>query len=285
MDTVKKLVANADALRNQGKSLDSIKIYKEAIKAANVLERPEVVAECYQMIGVCWKIENNIEKALENYDKAIGMFRKIDALEGEGNTLRDKGIVFSYQHKYEEALIWLYKSEKVLQNDDNPTPLGITKSKIGLVLTKLKRFDEAEKYLTEGLALIQSASGDKYNWFMEMTTYLNWAELCFAQGEDRQMIEKLWAAYGMIFNENMQVVHSRRVAQVTGMLAQGYAMLGNYSRSVELFSQSIEVLKGLSETAREVVSEDYKANELVQTLQANCPNQIVNLPLKDLKLI
>ncbi len=278
MEELDLLIKEADRLRNQGRSLEAIKKYQEAISIARKLGNEKAVAFCYQQTGVCWKIEKDISNAVDNYQKAVDAYRSIGDNVGYGATLRDLGIVYEYHDQDKKALEFLKQSEKVLQATGNKTHLGITKTKIGLVLTKLRRFDEAEHYFSDGIELIRTAN--KYSYFMEMTTYLNWAQLDFAKDDASNMINKLWAAYGLITCYNEEQTQLRRIAQIMGLLAQGYFMLGQYKESLRFFKKSLELLSSMSDKARGVVLKDFKADKLLNGLKESAPDLARGLVLQ-----
>lgn len=256
------LKQNADDLRNQGKTKEAIEKYQETIQLFDQVGDKNKVAEMWQMIGVCHKMENNLPRAIEALQVAVKLFEDIHDDQGLGNTYRDIAITYTYDHQFSEALPWFEKSIHVLEKTDDTVALGITTVKRGLTYVYLKRYEDAEEDMRQGLSLIRS----KGNWFMEMTALLNYAGLDAVLERFDDALNKLWAAFGILLYEGEQEQQSRRVAQIFGLLALCYLKLGNREFAIKFLTNALELLKGMSEEIRKPVYEDINLASLLNEL-------------------
>lgn len=278
----------ANTLRDQGQVDQAIKKYLTAIKHYEGHEALDRVAECWQMIGVSYKIENNLVKGIEAYQKAIEIFTEVKDDEGLGNTYRDLGIIYAYDHQYKESIPWLEKSIRHLKKVKNPTGLGISQVKLGLSYTHLNRFEQAQKYMEQGINNIRQAKGDEYNWFMEMTACLAMAGLDFKQEKYPAMLLKLWSAIGLIHQNDGGEEHHRRLAQIFGLLSHGYLKLKNEYLAVEYLVKSLVLVVPMKDVVREIIYEDFDACGLITDLKQGHPDEfqilVQRIDLKELGL-
>lgn len=274
---VEKIFQQATDFRNNGQEQQAIEKYQQAIEVYKQLSDQPKIAECWQMIGVCYKIENKTKKAIKAYQEAIAVFETLNDNLGLGNTYRDIGITFAYKHKYKKSLPYLEKSIQYLKKTDDFIALGITLVKTGLSYIGLQNLNKARKLMSEGLYLIRSAQEEQYNWFMEMTALLNLAGLEFAEKKYTQMITDLWAARALIFYQGEEKGQERRLAQIYGLLAQGYCGVGNTNLGVKFLKHALILLQPMSKEVRDVVYEDFKAQDLIRLIKNKSPQAYESL--------
>lgn len=262
-----QLLRQADNLRDNGDVTNATKRYEQAIVGFKKLNDILGQARSWQMLGVNYKVEGDLPTARQTLEKALALFKRINNHHGIGNTLRDIGMTYSYEHKYQKALPYLRRSITELKKADNLPDLGITHTKIGLALRHLGKYRAAQKELGEGLRIIRQAD----DWFREMTAILNLAELKFAQGQTEEMLTDLWGAYGILLYEKQLGTQKRRVAQITGLLAHGYALEDNPDYSVRFLIESLRLLKPMKPSVRQLVLEDIKLKPLLKLLSQRYP--------------
>ncbi|MBU1110534.1 tetratricopeptide repeat protein [Patescibacteria group bacterium] len=252
------LKEKATNFRNNGQTKRAIDTYKKLIRLYEQLGQSGQIAEAMQMLGVCYKIENNTEKSILWLEKASNQYQKTQDKIGKGNALRDIGITYLYIKNFEQALKYLEQSERVLQNTNDRTAYGITVAKIGHTYTHIGKFDKAKKLLNQGLKEIRSQD----SWFMEMTTLLHLAELEYHQQNFQGLIDNARQALGIIYEQNEQGGQKRRLAQIHGLLAHGYLGLKSHARAKEHYQKSLELIEALDEKAKELVLEDINIDKL-----------------------
>jgi tetratricopeptide (TPR) repeat protein len=273
-----ELLNQATEQRNNGQSEQAIKSYLEAIELFQQENNTTKMAECYQMMGVCYKIENDLKNATAAYMKAVDIYEQLNDQVGMGNTFRDFGLSFVYDKLYTEGLPYLQKSERILRLTSDSGAYGITKVKLGMCMFALGHHKEGEQKVTDGLATIRSAKESKYyNWFMEMTALINLAMLNLHEGDFAGILDSSWAAAGLIYEHGEQDKMSRRLAQIYGCLAYGYLHLKNVDLALTYLKKSLTLLKPLTPAARNVLLEDFRAAEILKLLKQHFPTQYKTL--------
>jgi tetratricopeptide (TPR) repeat protein len=267
-----ELEKQATTLRDQGKGYEAAEVYKKAKDAYAHTGDLARAAGMQHMIGVAYKIENDIDRALPAYDEAIEGYREaIDPL-GEGRIERDIGVMFEYQDRLEPAQEHLLKSKELLETalemattangEKRDAELGITLAKLGLVALRLSRIDEAEAYMMDGLAAIRKAGHP----FYEMTALMHLSALYFTTEHYGRMLANLEAALGLIYEYEMQHEQTRRLAQIWGLMAHGYLHAGNKDTARHFAEKSFAVIATLSESAAGPVQKDIRAARLRHNL-------------------
>lgn len=266
-----KLVSQATELRNNGRALEAVKTYKQAVKLLDELDLPVEAADCVHMIGVSYKIDNNMVKAMPYYEEAVQRFTKLGRPDKVGSVQRDIGIMLAYHKDYNSALEWLRKSEQALTKTDNLNELGITQSKIGLMYVYLKDYSRAENVLKKGLNTIQAAKHPHS--FYIMTTLLHLAALEIVQNRYESTLLYVKQAYDLLPKvEKEEGSMNRRRSEILGIRAHAYFGLGKAQEASQDIIDALQLLEDISDEAAAVVYENIRAAKLLELLKENNPD-------------
>jgi tetratricopeptide (TPR) repeat protein len=270
--TARDLEHKATILRDQGKSLEAIKTYQNAKELYLMAGNLKAAAGCQHMIGVCFKIENDLKQALPAYEQAIEDYRTAGDKLGPGRVARDIGVMYEYHDKLKPAEKYLLQSKKELEALPPDTDivqhvseavtrdaeLGITLAKLGKLATRSKDYDKAEKLLTDGLTLIRTSGHPHY----EITALLHLASLYDATGHSGRMLANLEAALGLMYEHNLQTKHTRRLAQIWGLMAHAYLRYANKATARHFAKKSLAIIDSLSKDAQKPLIKDVRADIL-----------------------
>lgn len=257
-----KLEEQATYLRNVGKGNEAANVYASAKEAYLKVGDLARAAGCQHMIGVSYKIENNIDEALTAYHQAVADYRKVSDTIGCGRVERDIGIMFEYHDRFVEAELHLLRSKNMLEAEQGPE-LGITLAKIGLLYTRMKKFDQAEAPIVEGLQLIREHG----HTFYEITALMHLGALYMATGHTGRALDNLLASLGLIYEYGMQREQTRRLAQIWGLIAHCYLAHDNLATAKHFAQKAIRVIEGLSPTAQQPLRKDIQLDQLRERLQ------------------
>ncbi|HVI69547.1 MAG TPA: hypothetical protein VM581_03755, partial [Magnetospirillaceae bacterium] len=164
-------------------------------------------AGCQHMIGVSYKIENDLEKALPAYELAMSDYKTAGDMFGSGRVERDIGVMFEYHDRFADAEKHLRKSVAELQTERG-AELGMSLAKVGLLYTHMQKFDQAEAPIIEGLDLIRKVGHP----FYEMTALMHLGGLYLATNRAGRALANLEACLGLIYEYDMQREQTRRLA-------------------------------------------------------------------------
>lgn len=271
------LEQQATDLRNSGRALDAIEVYEQAKREYTTTGDLPRAAGMQHMIGVCYKIEDDLGRAMPAYAQAIDDYRTAGDALGPGRVERDIGIMFEYHDRLDEAKEHLLRSkeelEAVPEGEPNPTvnelptrnaELGITLAKLGLLAIRTSNLAEAEKYLIDGLTLIRKAGHP----FYEMTALMHMGALYFATQHYGRMLANLEAALGLIYEHGMHDTQTRRLAQIYGLMAHGYLQSGHQASAAHFAKKSLDIINGLSSEAQKPLRKDVQTHELEKLVKA-----------------
>ena len=263
MKNPQKLVEDATKLRNNGRGLRAIDKYVTAAKIYSEKGDKEQEAECWHMVGVSYKVENDIDKAVKYLETAASLHAQNNDEVGVGRAYRDIGVAYAYRKKYREAWEYLEKSVDSLKNSTAKAELGISEAKVGLQHLRDGSLVDAESWLNRGINSIR----EEGNWFYESTTLLHFGELHLMQRKYHDAVTCLLAAAGLIVEAGEREGQSRRLAQVYGLLAHGYLNVGNEKMAADYWLKAEKLLSKMKENVAEVVYEDIKLKEFPEKLR------------------
>lgn len=275
IEQAQELQKQAGNYRDQGQGLDAIEKYKQAAELYEAAGDAAGAAECWHMVGVSYKVENDIDNAIETLEQAAKLHREAGNEVGMGRVYRDIGIAYAYRKEHEPALEWLQKSEEALRDSGAEAELGITEAKLGLHYIHVKEYDQADEWIAKGLMHIRKEG----HWFYEMTALSHAAALNLLRDNPSQAVTDLWAGIGLIYGADEQGNQKRRLAQIYGLLAHGYKNIGNTNGGVAYFEKSLALLESMEKNVSEVVLEDIRADEFVDSLKDSAPEAYARLSI------
>jgi tetratricopeptide (TPR) repeat protein len=257
----------ATLLRNQGKGYEAVKKYTIARKLYEKAGDAIKAAGMQHMVGVSYKIENDIEQALPALDEAAKMYEAAGDKIGPGRVWRDFGVMYEYHGIFDQSKEYLEMAKKSLEtapdSKQKDAELGITLSKLGLLHASLDQLDSAEKYLYKGLLLVRKSN----HVFYELTTLLHFGSLELLRSDFNMALTHLQAALGVIYEHNLQKEHTRRLAQIWGFMAHAYARGGDEETARYFAKKSLKNIYALSAGAQAPLLEDIHADDLRHVLQ------------------
>ena len=261
-----KLEGQATQLRNTGKGYEAVAVYQQAKAAYKAQGELAKAAGCQHMVGVSYKIEHDLPKALPAYEHAIAEYQQAKDLLGPGRVERDMGIMFEYHDRFKEAESHLLKSKQLLQaasqSPERDAELGITLAKLGLLYTRMGEFQKVEAPLFEGLGLIRKVGHP----FYEMTALLHVGGYYLATNHPGPGLANLEACLGLIYEYHMQHGQTRRLAQIWGLMAHAYLAYGNKVTAKHFAKKAIAVIGQLSPTAQTPLQKDIHISTLKEEL-------------------
>lgn len=269
--SAQELETKATQLRDQGKGLEAIEVYKQAREVYSAAGNIARAAGCTHMIGLCYRIESDSEHALDAFHQAIHEYEKAGASLEVGRVYRDIGLAYEDTDQLDQAEDNLQKSKAVflevnedsLMETSRDAELGITLVKIGVIALRKSTFEKAEESMMDGLALIRKAGHPLY----ESTGLLHLGSLYFATNHPGRMLANLEASLGVIYDNALQDNQTRRLAQIWGLMAHGYLACENPSLAQRYATKAFDTIASLSEAAQKPILKDIQAEKLKE-LQA-----------------
>jgi tetratricopeptide (TPR) repeat protein len=149
----------------------SIEYYNAALDIAKKVKDEDLTALVYMNFGNIYYRKKNFQLALDFYEKSTDLFTKLNSTTNIIQCWQNKGVVYFKKGDLDTAEVLLLKANKQAKEKD----LNTAVASINLTLTSLfvqkGKFDEAEKYLKEGLTYAQLVKSTKLEYDYKITTY------------------------------------------------------------------------------------------------------------------
>lgn len=274
--TANRLYEMATNHRNNGKGLTAVSVYSKALELYKRVGDMAAVADCQHMIGVSYKVENDIAAAVDNLHKAAELYAELGNAVRLAAVHRDIGLTYMYAGKHQEARPWLERSVNELANqsfEEAQNELAISQAKMGHHYLRVGDLGKADDWLDAALETIRQSD----HWFYEMTILLHVAELQIGQEHFSNALTSLWAALGLVMDARESAKQKRRIAQIKGMMASCYLAMDNPARSVRMMNSAMATLSGMAKNVASVVLADISASKYLSDLQKSYPGHYYRL--------
>ncbi len=132
------------------------------------------LARCYSSLGVIFSQEGNYFESLDNYQKGLQLYLKINHKSGISKSYNNIGVVYKSRGKTIKALEYFKKSFKI-QEEIGEQTMPVTLTNIGVIYFENHKLSDAYSYYSKaeklfktienkrGLALLQNYWGDYYS--------------------------------------------------------------------------------------------------------------------------
>lgn len=228
-------IMKAHTLNSMGVSL--MRQYEEIKALEKFFECIEIYTKYNKVVNIAYARGNLaiIHSTQKEYQAAAEEFVKVrQILENEPKSRQIEINLAMVDSNLGDCYLNLDELEKALssvlrsaENNDLPDKdlLGVLKSQAGLVLTVMGRFDEAKKYLEEGVALVEG-QGDHVS---IADVYENYAILEDSLGNSDNVIA--YSTKGYEYSEKAGYSDSKDI--FSELLAKNYAIKGDYTKAYQ----------------------------------------------------
>ena len=161
------------------KALDLLNRTGNAFKKAGVLNE----------LGKLYRKTRDLDRALQIYDEAFAIYKRLRDDNGMATILNESGVVFEYKEDYKEAINRYQQSLSIREKMNDLTGKAYSLNFIGGVYTLQNKFPEAEKYLLQSMELRRRVKDT-------FAIALNYADLGFMYTEQGRY-DKALEQYGL----------------------------------------------------------------------------------------
>ena len=238
------------------------KIYQEELQNnENDVDLQKGLARTFASLGVIYSQESNYYVALENYQKALNIYQKINHKTSISKALNNIGVVYKSQGNYDKALEYFRKALKIqIETGEQTAP--VTMTNIGVIFfekndlkTAYSYYKKAENLFPKtnnirGFALLKNYLGDYYKKSNKVAEATN----CYNKSlELYNSIQNKFGASLALYN-----------------LGQLYAEQKQYEKAMEYAMSSLNYAKEIG-----VLDQTYHSEKLVSELYGylNKPNE------------
>jgi len=228
---------------------------KEALTLAMEFEDANGMAASYNNLGVAYKNQGALDKALENYLTAESIYRKTGNRDGAAATHNNIGTIYSLKKDFEKSKQFFEESLKAFSELKDSSRLIITLNNLGNVYSDLGKYQEALDFFNQSTEISEALK-------LEPTdALLNTGNVLIRQNKAKEALEFLAKAAEKSTGENDQLT----LMNVKSSTANALLLLGdlkgsernllealNICRTLQAFYFEPQIFKTLAETyARE----------------------------------
>ena len=129
--------------------------YFKSAEIARKLRQPKAEGESYGAIADIYSVGNNHGNAITYYNKAINILRQTKDSISLASSLLNAGDEFRKTKKYKSALLYSEEAKLIFDKVNYLSGQGYSLGNIGMVYASIGRNNLAEKYMNEGIRILQ----------------------------------------------------------------------------------------------------------------------------------
>jgi two-component system, NarL family, sensor kinase len=209
--------------------------------AISILEKNPVekrkLALVYNEIAKLYRKTRDLDRSLQNYNKAMTIFQQLNDSLGVSMILNESGVVFEYKEDYDEAVRRYEASLKIAQALKDSVGIGYALNFIAGVQTIQKKYTEAEKNLLLALAIRKNLKDS----FTIALTYTDLGATLNAKGDYAKAADYLNASNRIA----EQIHYPELISNNYNELGSIAEKQGNYQKALEYFQKKIAIRDSL----------------------------------------
>ncbi len=222
---------NSDPVRATG-------FTREALALATQIEDHKGIAASYNNLGVAYRNQGALDKALEYYLLSLKMYETLENKEGIATTKNNIGNIYTLKKDYGQAMKYFEESHKAfIELGDQQKIIG-SMNNLGNLHSDLQLYEQALKYYSQAWQL-SVKSGKQFSDLLN-----NMGNLFFRQGNYQRAIEYYLRALDLAKKENNNLA----ILNVTANLGEVYARAGQGNRAQENLESALAMSKALQAT-------------------------------------
>jgi len=192
-------------------------------------EENKKLALVYNEIAKLYRKTRDLDRSLQNYDKAFTIFQQLNDSSGISMILNESGVVFEYKGDYDEAIRRYGASLKMAEAMHDEVGISYALSFIAGVQTIQKKFAEAEKNLLQALEIRKNLKDS----FAIALTYSDLGATLNAKGDAQKA-----AGYLNASNEIAGKIHyPELISNNYNELASLSQKQGDYKKALDYFEK------------------------------------------------
>jgi len=189
---------------------------REALVLATEINDQKGMAASYNNLGVAYKNQGALDKALEYYLIALRIYQEIGNKEGVATTKNNIGNIYSFKKDYGQAMKYFEESQKLFVELGDKTKMVGSMNNLGNLHSELQLFEQALKFYSEAWQLSEKTGvpfGDPL---------ANIGNLYYRQGNYQRAVEYYTRALELARKENNQL----NILNITSNLGEVYVKAG-----------------------------------------------------------
>lgn len=172
---------------------------REALTLATEIDDRKGMAASYNNLGVAYRNQGALDKALEYYLSSLKLYTVLDNMEGIATSKNNIGTIYSMKKDYGQAMKYFEEAFQLFtQINDQQRIIG-TMNNLGNLHSDLQLYEQALKYYTQAFQVAEK-TGKVYS-----DPLSNIGNVYFRQGNLQRAVEYYERALEMAKKENDQI--------------------------------------------------------------------------------
>lgn len=208
---------------------------REALTLATEIDDRKGMAASYNNLGVSYRNQGALDKALEYYLSSLKLYDALDNMEGIATSKNNIGTIYSLKKDYGQAMKYFEEAFQLFtQINDQQRIIG-TMNNLGNLHSDLQLYEQALKYYSQAFQVAEKA-GRVYS-----DPLSNIGNVYFRQGNLQRAVEYYERALAMAKNENDQI----GVLNITANLGEVYVQAGQTTNAQRYLEEALTMSKTL----------------------------------------
>lgn len=208
---------------------------REALALATEIDDRKGMAASYNNLGVAYRNQGALDKALEYYLSSLKLYTALDNMEGIATSKNNIGTIYSMKKDYGQAMKYFEEAFQLFtQTNDQQRIIG-TMNNLGNLHSDLQLYEQALKYYSQAFQVAEKA-GRVYS-----DPLSNIGNVYFRQGNLQRAVEYYERALEMAKKENNQI----GVLNITANLGEVYVQAGQTTNAQRYLDEALALSKSL----------------------------------------
>jgi tetratricopeptide (TPR) repeat protein len=208
---------------------------REAMALALEIADEKGIAASYNNLGVAYRNQGALDKALENYLVALQIYQKLKNKEGIASCQNNIGNIYSIKKDQVNATKYLEQSHQLFIELNNQEKLVRSLNNLGNMYSEVQQFEQAMKYYQEA---VQRSEEFKLT---QADPYINIGNANLKQGKYNEAIEQLQKALPLAEKTKDKL----SVLSIMTSLGDAYVKSGNIEEAQKHLKQALTLCQDL----------------------------------------
>ncbi len=141
----------------KGQFDDALRVYNEGLVTASLIsDKNQELASLYNNLGILFSDWNKYQKALEYYQKALGIEESLGNIKEQARIFNNIGTIYWYQDKLDSALIFYIKSLEGRDKINDINGKAYVLNNLGMYYGSLEDYAKSLEYFKKSLNYFES---------------------------------------------------------------------------------------------------------------------------------
>lgn len=211
---------------------------REALSLASQIDDRKGIAASYNNLGVAYRNQGALDRALEYYVQSLAIYSTLDNKEGIATTKNNIGNIYTLKKDYGQAMKYFEESHKAFNELGDEQKIIGSMINLGNLHSDLQLYEQALKYYSQAWQLSEKSgklSSDPLN---------NLGNLYFRQGNYQRAIDNYERALVIARKENNNLT----ILTIKANLGEVYAKAGQGKKAQEFLDSALSLSKELQAT-------------------------------------